>query len=256
MSKRDPKPVPTKISVKIWRPIINKLDAKIEASCLRRDAYLAKVLEGELTELDREVCLPNSQAAHDHVLEELDKLDRKLVSLALPPALAERLKDICSRKRIVRDAFFNRLFLLLAASPKSIDVLFFSSWTDDWRGEVWREYKHEGPFFQNGFYPLEAVVDPFWAMRCALELAESDNGAVDRITDPTTGSEGKVIRDISGEVVPVESVYTKVLDKKIGDNSLVGMSCHFPDHLIPGHATEKVHNAKLDELLEQLGALE
>lgn len=255
MSKQDPKPV-QKISVKIWRPIIDKLDAKIEASCLRRDAYLAKVLEGELTELDREVCLPNSQAAHDHVFEELDKLDRKLVSLALPPALAERLKEICSSKRIVRDAFFNRLFLLLAASPKAIDALFFSSWTEDWRSQVWSEYKHEGPFFQNGFYPLEAAVDPFWAMRCALELAESEQGSVDRIIDPTTGSEGKVIRDISGEVVPVENLYTKVLDKKIGKDSLVGMSCHFPDHLIPGHAAEKVRNAKLDELLEGLGPLE
>ncbi len=250
MSKQDPKPV-QKISVKIWRPIIDKLDSKIEATCLRRDAYLAKVLEGELTALDREVCLPNSQAAHDYVFEELDKLDRKLVSLALPPALVERLKEICNRKRIVRDAFFNRLFLLLAANPKTLDALFFSQWDDDWRSLVWSEYKHERPFFQNGFYPLEAAVDPFWAMRCALELAESDYGAVDRVTDPVTGHEGKVTRNLSGEVIPVESLYTKVLNK-IGDHSLVGFSCHLPDHLIPGHATEKAHKAKLDELFAEL----
>lgn len=254
MSKQDPKPV-QKISVKIWRPIIDKLDAKIEASCLRRDAYLAKLLEGELAELDREVCLPNSQAAHDHIFEELDKLDRKLVSLALPPALAERLKEICARKRIVRDAFFNRLFLLLAASPKAIDVLFFSSWADDWRAEVWSEYKNEGPFFQNGFYPLESAVDPFWAMRCALELAEADSGKVDRIVDPTTGVEGKVTRDLCGEVVQVESLYTKVLDKKVGNDSLIGLSCHLPDHLVPGHTAERAHNAKLDELLADLGGI-
>lgn len=250
MSKQDPKPV-QKISVKIWRPIIDKLDSKIEATCLRRDAYLAKVLEGELTALDREVCLPNSQAAHDYVFEELDKLDRKLVSLALPPALVERLKEICNRKRIVRDAFFNRLFLLLAANPKTLDALFFSQWDDDWRSLVWSEYKHERPFFQNGFYPLEAAVDPFLAMRCALELAESDYGAVDRVTDPVTGHEGKVTRNLSGEVIPVESLYTKVLNK-IGDHSLVGFSCHLPDHLIPGHATEKAHKAKLDELFAEL----
>ena len=38
-----PKPLktPPKISVKIWRPIIEKLDAKLDAACLRRDAYLA-----------------------------------------------------------------------------------------------------------------------------------------------------------------------------------------------------------------------
>jgi hypothetical protein len=198
--------------------------------------------------------LSNSQAAYDYVFDELDKLDRKLVSLALPPSLAERLKDVCSRKRIVRDAFFNRLFLLLAANPKTIDALFFSAWNEDWRGEVWREYKHEGTFFQNGFYPLEAAVDPFWAMRCALELAESDNGSVDRITDAVTGKEGKVTRDLSGEVIPVESLYTKVLDKKIGEHSLVGFSCHLPDHLIPGHAAETAHKSKLDELFAELEA--
>jgi hypothetical protein len=32
--------------VKIWRPIIDKLDAKLDAACLRRDAYLAKLLAG------------------------------------------------------------------------------------------------------------------------------------------------------------------------------------------------------------------
>ena len=37
MSKQDPKPV-QKISVKIWWPIIDKLDSKMEATCLRRDA--------------------------------------------------------------------------------------------------------------------------------------------------------------------------------------------------------------------------
>lgn len=198
MSKQDPKQV-RKISVKIWRPIISKLDSKIDAACLRRDAYLAKVLEGELVHLDREVCLPNSQAAHDHVFGELDKLDRKLVSLALPCAVAERLTEICSRKRIVRDAFFNRLFLLLAANPQTIDALFFSSWDEDWRGAVWTEYKHEGPFFQNGFYPLEAAVDPFWAMRCALELAETDGGSVEWVKDAISGQEGRVTRELTGK---------------------------------------------------------
>ena len=36
-----------KISVKIWRPIIEKFDEKIGIACIRRDAYLNKVLEVE-----------------------------------------------------------------------------------------------------------------------------------------------------------------------------------------------------------------
>ncbi len=254
MSKQNPKSI-QKISVKIWRPIIEKLDSKIEASCLRRDAFLAKLLESELVALDREVCVPNSQAAHDHVFEELDKLDRKLISLALPAPTALRLKEVCDRKCIVRDAFFNRLFLLLAAGPKTIDALFFSSWEEDWRSLVWSEYRHEGPFFQSGFYPLEAPVDPFWAMRCALKLAESDAGEVKRLINPATGIEGKVTRDLCGQEVPVESLYTKVLDKKVGSASLVGLSCHLPDFLVPGTTEERAHKMKLDELLASLGDL-
>ena len=36
------------ISVRIWRPILEKLEAKLEAACLRRDAYLRRVLELEI----------------------------------------------------------------------------------------------------------------------------------------------------------------------------------------------------------------
>ena len=73
MATKTLKTVP-KISVKIWRPILDKLDAKIESACLRRDAYLAKVLEVELDWLDQEVSIPNSQASYDYVLERLDRL--------------------------------------------------------------------------------------------------------------------------------------------------------------------------------------
>ena len=69
-----------KISVKIWRPLIDKFDAKIELACLRRDAYLNKVLDVELNFLDEEVSIPNSQASYDYVFDRLDRLDRKLVT--------------------------------------------------------------------------------------------------------------------------------------------------------------------------------
>ncbi len=74
---------------------------------------------------DCEVSIPNSQASDDFVFEQLDTLDRKLVSLALPSELTSRLNEVCARKRIVRDAFFNRLFLLQCASPRLVDALLF-----------------------------------------------------------------------------------------------------------------------------------
>src|ERR1700681_3624998 len=99
-----------KISVKIWRPLIAKLNDKIKTACLRRDPYLASVLAHELPLLDREISIANSSAAEVFVADHLNQLDWKLVSLALPPELTAQLNEICDSKRIVRDAFFNRVF--------------------------------------------------------------------------------------------------------------------------------------------------
>ena len=77
--KTDPKTAP-KISVKIWEPIIKKLDTKLKSACLRRDAYLNKILEVELDWLDDEVSLPNSQDSYDFVFDRLQELKLKLVS--------------------------------------------------------------------------------------------------------------------------------------------------------------------------------
>jgi hypothetical protein len=251
MATKALKTVP-KISIKIWRPIIDKFDAKIEKACLRRDAYLNKVLEVELNFLDEEVSIPNSQASYDYVFDRLDRLDRKLVSLALPSELTTRLNEICSRKRIVRDAFFNRIFLLLAASPKVIDRLLFGDVDSDWRAVVWSENKHDGPFFQSGFYPLEPMVDPFWAIRSGMEIYAAD---MENYIEPTSGKSILVTRDITGIAMPANSLYTTIFEQKVRENDLLGLSCYMPDWRIPGHGAEQEHQAKLDELLGELETL-
>jgi hypothetical protein len=159
--------------VKIWRPILNKLDAKMDAACLRRDAYLAKLLAHELPRLDAEVSLPNSPAAHDFTFERLDALDRKLVSIALDPDLAGQLNAICdAQERIVRDAFFNRLFLLLTARPKAVDSAVLPRRAEVAQPGVEAEFKHDGPFFENAFSTRwRSLVDPFWAIRAGLRCS-------------------------------------------------------------------------------------
>ncbi len=241
-----------KISVKIWRPIINKLDEKLETACLRRDAYLAKLLAVELDHLDDEVSIPNSQASYDFVFSQLDAFDRKLVSLALPQELTSRLNEICARKRIVRDAFFNRVFLLLAADQALVDKLLFEDFANDWRRDVWSEYKHEGPFFQNGFYPLEPMIDPFWAVRCAMSMY-AVNGGLEDYLEPISGKSIRITRDLAGVPIPEDSVYTTVFTNKVGGNDLRGLSCYLPDRDIPGHDAEKAHQAKLEDLFANLG---
>jgi hypothetical protein len=235
-----------KISVKIWRPVIDKLTRKLRSACLRRDPYLSSVLEVELDWLDQEVSIPNSQASHDHVFAKLDQLDRKLVSLALPRELTGRLNDICARKRIVRDAFFNRLLLLLAAPSQLIDLLLFGDNGDEWRQEVWSEYKWDGPFFQNGFYPLEPMIDPFWAVRTGLQHYRSEG--LEDYLEPSSGETIKVTRSTSGRVSPADSLYT-ITFREVGEFDLTGLNCYLPDWLVPRHQAEQSYRAEIAKLL-------
>lgn len=237
-----------KISTKIWQPIIQKLEEKMNAACLRRDAYLNKVLEIELPYLDREVSLANSAAAQSFLTQRLDQLDRKLVSLALRPDLIERLNDICTRKRIPRDAFFNRLFLLLVASTKVLDRLLFPD-DDSWRMEVWSEHRVNGPFFQNIFYPLDPDINPFWTIRTGIEISNTQLELHD-YTKPDTDEVIRVQRDLTGNIAPENSIHTSLLtNKQIKNADLYGLNCYIPDHHIPGHPAELKYRKKLDEML-------
>ncbi|GAB3656469.1 hypothetical protein [Ramlibacter alkalitolerans] len=241
-----------KISVKVWEPLITKLDQKMERACLRRDAYLARVLALEVPCLDAEVVLPNSVTAQAYVAAQLETLPRKLMSLALPADLMRSLNEVCKKKRIVRDAFFNRLFLLLAAPPRAIDQLLFDFLDVDWRREVWSEYKHDGPFFTNGFYPLEPDIDPFWAIRAGLDLC-TDAADLQDYYEPESGITVKVLRDMADNPMPPASIYGTVLEQKVQGNSLAGLNCYFPESRIPGHPEERRLQASLDAVLAELG---
>lgn len=237
-----------KTSVKIWKPIIEKLDAKLEAACLRRDAYLNKLLEVELSRLDNEVSIPNSLEAQSLIASRLDHLERKTVSLSLRSDLLDRLHDICGRKRIVRDAFFNRVFLLLAASSKLIDHLVFPG-DPNWRTLIWEEYKHDGPFFENTFYPLEQRIDPFWAIRLGIDLYEEDQVSIPYL-EPESGKEIRVVME-DDEARPIDSLYTTLWNEQtLPKFDLFGMNLYVPNSRVPGHPAEQARRQMLDELLD------
>lgn len=212
----------TKISTKVWRKVMVSFDKKLSLACLRRDAFLNRLLETELPELDDEIPLANSVDAQQFVIEHLNSLDWKPVSLALRSDLVEKLNDICARKRIVRDAFFNRLFFLLSVPPKVIDLLFFND-DANWRTEVWIEYRNDGPAFNNTFYPLEPEINPFWAIREGLALEDRE-----------------------------EHFYAITFDdKNFKDADLYGLNCYLPDDRIPDHPAY-LKPKSLDDLLSEL----
>lgn len=234
-----------KISVRIWTPVIEKLDQKLEAQSLRRDAYLNKVLETELPYLDLEVSLANSPAAEAFIATRLDLLPRKPMSLTLRPELIEQLTDICRRKRIVRDAFFNRLFFLLAAKPKGIDTLFFGNSTGEWKKTLWESTKRDRDFWMSGLYPLEPVPTPFWAIRTFFQI-QAEETATEEYQDPDTGKTLWVVRD-EDTVRPMDNVHTVFFSNEFKDADLTGLNCYVSDRHVPDTAAGR---KALDDLLD------
>ena len=183
------------------------LPRKFKQACIRRDEYLGKVFEVELAHLEEEVPIPNSERARAFIKSNLNEHDdRALMSFNFPEELNCRINETLERKNILRGAFFNRILFMLAASPTTIDEIFFVDF-EDWRTEVWSEGKHEGAFFQNLMYPLKQVVDPFWPIRFGLELKQ--------------------------KIFPNRrrNFYTTVLD-----GHLYGLNCYLEDASIPGTA--------------------
>ncbi len=224
-----------KTTVKIWRPIMEKLERKLDEACLRRDAFLAKVINTEAGHLDSEVTIPNSKASYDYVAKCLDGLDTKPVTLALPVETVTRLNDICHNKMIVRGAFFNRLFLLLAASPRNIDILMFG--TSEWRQDLWKDIRSfSDDFLDDLSSPIVPTVNPLWAIRAMME--EDSLGECPDLSDKY------------GYPVPKQSIYTKFFDLKIRDIDLTGTCCFLSDWRIPG--TEEAKNvADLDAIIAE-----
>lgn len=233
-----------KTSVRIWVPLLKAFDDAIENSCLRRDAYLNRLIELEVEHLDREVAVPNSEAAFAYVSSLQERIPRKLVSLALKPELTARVNAVCRTKRIVRDAFFNRLFLLLAV-PELFDQLYFGAqgdrWDVPWRDDVMAENK--SLFSERALYPLLAPVDPFCAIRLGLDIywreAVAEDSHIDEHgiawlsdLDGLYGGEHRVL---------APNVYTRVFSGDINLREGAGaplafMNCHMPDHHVPSTA--------------------
>lgn len=247
MERKDGTPI-TKTTVKVWPPLAAKLKKRMNDACLRRDLYLSRLLVTEVEHLDREVAMANSPAAYDFVFEQLNALRPIAMSVALPPDVVEQVNAVCTRKRIVRDAFFNRLFLLLSVAPKHLDALMFPNYDGDWKRDVWRAYGNETSTVNLGVLPLASVGDPFWALREAFAI-ERRCLTLHKHTDPDTGNKLELVEVEPGRFSLPDGVYTRYLDSKAGTHDLVGMNCHLPDWRLPEQRARTAKLSLLDELL-------
>lgn len=279
----------SKVTVSVWRPVWSKLEKKLESACLNRDAYISALVDREVDHLQDEMPIANSESARQFInkqLRALINLDSTPLSIALAPEVAAKLNKACAEKRIVRDAFFNRLFLFLAFGPRMAGLLLFRLlWVDHekakperWTNLVWSQLKHDGPFFDNVFEPFAGHQDPLWPVRACFELLEQQEGAeyVDW-TDAESGKSVKMAKWVPDNLLHLPyRFYTLPLtdrdlrkstnasarpalrggksneDPEVSYHNLYGLNCYIPNFLVPGHADKKAAQTAVDDLLADL----
>lgn len=169
------------ITVRLWTRLLAGLDTRAATLDLRRDAYLSKLVLREIPRLDAEIATPVSKEASRAIRGELKRLDTSLVTFRFPKEVCSNLDQVCERKNIVRDAFFNRL--LFAICTKPVTFLGAAGISFDpvglprtLRDQGWDTVGRE---FLDA--PLDAAAaaldDPCWVLRACLEAASEFEGS-------------------------------------------------------------------------------
>ena len=204
----------SKLTIRVWERLFNLLEARTAEISLRRDALLEQVIDHEIGHMLGDLPVPNSDAARVHIEHHLKVLlqgSSKQISLSLSPDTAEKLETACEEKNVPREAFLNRVILLLVAKPEFVDAALFNL-DHETAHEIRTEIKHDFSLnleLANGFAPLpmiaEILADPFWGYREMTAKVSKDAG--ERYT-----------------------LYGMCFARE----SLTGLNCHVPDHKVPG----------------------
>ena len=178
----------SKVSINIYSPLSEFLNNKLTKACIKRDAYLDLVIKNECNFLRNEIKTPNTNKIKKHISKKIKGLNTKPVSLFLSTETAQLLNKVCDEKNVPRDAFLNRIYLLLSVSTDVIKILFpvFQELQDN-DGDLWTFFVGAGEYCQEqetSFCFRPNVIDtvdefisnsPFWLLRaCITDINSSD----------------------------------------------------------------------------------
>lgn len=165
-----------KILVNLWEPLIDVLKEKMDNACMKRDAYLDRVLRHEASILDKEIGR-NSDDARSYISEHLGKLKKKQVNLLLSEETVAVISEACDRTNTPRDAFVNRVILFLVKLDENafMEKLYpYIHIKDIWLDFLEACSDEKYTLFQMG--TLDSIThiiqhDPFWRMRTIIEIS-------------------------------------------------------------------------------------
>lgn len=227
----------TKISIKVLRPLFDKLSSKCDEVCIRRDAYLNHLFSNEINKLESEVAEPNSLKAQQMLSRSFKELDTVQVGINLSVEVANRIAHVCAAKRVPRECWMNRIFLLLVAKPETIDTLFFSGYEGNWRKEIWEHFENAPETQREAFERFSNHLDPFAWLREGIFFLVN---------------EGKTSEESS------EGFYKTIFPPLLGQVPLAGLNCRVREEItlddIDLDSIDTPKASDPDELDRMLGA--
>lgn len=114
----------TKITVKIYEPLLKDFDRQLDRLFIKRDAFLNAMIQEETQHLAREMEGKRlASSAKRHIAAELKRMGTKQVNVVVDKATADALNAIVETSNLVRDAFVNRLIMLLRSSCALLSYL-------------------------------------------------------------------------------------------------------------------------------------
>ena len=204
----------TKITAKIYLPMLVDFNRRINQLHIKRDSYLNAMIKAELTHLEKDMRgKVLSSKAKRYIAGSLKRMGTVNVNIVVEKETAERLNKIVSESNLVRDAFINRLILLLRSSDAFLEKseLPLRINTNAYKSMVW----------DLPTSPLKAVeevmADPLYYLRIASE--ENDG----------------------------QGLYERLLP-----HNMFGFCCYVEDIYIPGTIDNMAFHAELDSKLDTL----
>ena len=206
----------TKITVKVYEPLLKSFNKKLETCFIKRDAFLNHMIKSEVRNLASDTKgLQLSNPARRYISGELKRLGTKTINVVVDKDTAETLNLTIKETNMVRDAFINRLILFLNASETFLERRGIATQIND------RSLSNTESISTSPLQGIMSIVhDPFFYLRTDLEENHE------------------------------ERLYTFELPKE-----LVAMSCYINDANVPGtdnYIKQQGEEVEFSKIMDQI----
>ena len=100
----------TKITVKIYEPLLRDFDRQLDKLFIKRDAFLNAMIQEEIRYLANDMEGKRlTLSAKRYIAGELKRMGTTPVNVVVDKATADALNSVVDSSNLVRDAFMNRL---------------------------------------------------------------------------------------------------------------------------------------------------